>query len=725
MSGDLTPSQLAAVKKLLRRPPSAAEAGIFSAMWSEHCSYGSSKKWLKKLPAAGVCVVTGEGENAGAVSIGGGEAAVFKMESHNHPSFIEPFQGAATGVGGIMRDIFTMGARPVAFLNSLRFGDTAHTKTRHLLSGVVSGISAYGNCVGVPTVGGEVDFDSSFNDNILVNVMCVGVAREAELFYSAMKPGALVVYVGARTGRDGIKGAVMASAGFAGEAAAQRPAVQIGDPFMQKLLLESTLELMRRRAILAAQDMGAAGLTSSSVEMAGKGGAGVRLELDKIPCREENMTAREIMLSESQERMLFAVERGREKEVAAVCQKWGLESVVIGEAVADGFLTLTHKGKQQAHIPLSALLEGQPELARPYTLPRPPRRAKTSLPAPSQPLDAVLLQMLAGAELGSRRWVWQQYDHMVMGDTLQNPGGDAAVIRVHGSRKALALTSEATPAYCRADAGAGARQAVAEARRNLIACGAAPLAITNCLNFGNPEDKQVMGQFVAAVEGLAEAADAFMMPVISGNVSFYNETAAGGVSKAITPIPCIGAAGVLADYAAMATPAFKDEGELVLLVGETAGHWECSAYAAMIAGREGRCPPPVDFAAEQHNGDFVREAILRREASAAHDIARGGLLVALAEMALAGNIGAKLVLPSSLPAHIFLFSEDQARYVITCKRQRVAGLKKRAKAAGVMLTQLGQTGGNNLTLPDTKAVSLRSLRAAHESFLPAYMAGEK
>ena len=549
---------------VLGREPSLTELGIFSVMWSEHCSYKSSRVWLKKLPTKGPQVIQGPGENAGVVDIGDGQAAVFKMESHNHPSYIEPYQGAATGVGGIMRDVFTMGARPVANMNALRFGAPDHAKTRHLVAGVVSGIGDYGNCMGVPTVGGETNFDARYNDNILVNAMTVGLVDAKRIFKSAAKGvGLPVVYVGSKTGRDGIHGATMASAEFDEASAEKRPTVQVGDPFTEKLLLEACLELMQEDAIVAIQDMGAAGLTSSSVEMADKGGVGIELDLDQVPTRETGMTAYEMMLSESQERMLMVLKPGAEPIAERVFRKWELDFAVIGRTTDTGKLVVRHGGAVQADIPLSALAHAAPVYERPWTpRPKPALVAAEDVPAPNSLLGA-LESLMGSPHLSSRRWIWEQYDHMVMADTVQRPGGDAAVVRVHGTEKGLAISCDVTPRYCAADPREGAKQAVAECWRNLTAAGADPLAITDCMNFGNPERPEIMGEFVEAVKGMADACTALSFPVVSGNVSLYNET--NGV--AIPPTPAIGGIGLIPDIADMATIALKRDGDALILIG--------------------------------------------------------------------------------------------------------------------------------------------------------------
>ncbi len=704
----------------LGREPKLTELGIFSVMWSEHCSYKSSRVWLKKLPTEGPQVIQGPGENAGVVDIGDGQAAIFKMESHNHPSYIEPYQGAATGVGGIMRDVFTMGARPVANMNALRFGAPDHAKTRHLVGGVVSGIGDYGNCMGVPTVGGETNFDPRYNDNILVNAMTVGIADANRIFKSAASGvGHPVVYVGSKTGRDGIHGATMASAEFDEASEEKRPTVQVGDPFTEKLLLEACLELMAEDVIVAIQDMGAAGLTSSSVEMADKGGVGIELELDRVPTREEAMTAYEMMLSESQERMLMVLKPGSEKIAERVFRKWELDFSIIGYTTDTGRLVVRHRGMVEADIPLAALAHAAPVYERPFTRKETPAIvAPEDVPAAISMLDA--LECLMGSpQLASRRWIWEQYDHMVMTDTVQRPGGDAAVVRVHGTQKGLAISCDVTPRYCAADPFEGAKQAVAECWRNLSAVGADPLAITDCMNFGNPERPEIMGEFASAVEGMAEACNALSFPVVSGNVSLYNET--NGV--AIPPTPAIGGIGLLPDIAKMATIALKRNGDALILLGAEAGHLGQSLYTQILLDKAEGAPPPVDLDAERRTGDLVRELIRAECVSAVHDISDGGLLVAIAEMALAGGRGVELdPVPGPIPAHALWFGEDQGRYVITASPDKADAIHKAAAVAKVPLRLLGKVGGEAIALDGEPPLALTALGAVHEDWLPRFMA---
>ncbi len=698
------------------RTPNLTELGVFSVMWSEHCSYKSSRKWLGTLLTSGDCVIQGPGENAGVIDIGDGQAAIFKMESHNHPSFIEPYQGAATGVGGIMRDVFTMGARPVANMNALRFGSPDHPKTRHLLAGVVSGIGGYGNCIGVPTVGGEVNFDASYNGNILVNAMCVGLATTDKIFYAkASGVGSPVVYVGSKTGRDGIHGATMASAEFDDDSDEKRPTVQVGDPFTEKLLLEACLELMASDAIIAIQDMGAAGLTSSSVEMASKGEVGILLDLDHVPCRETAMTAYEMLLSESQERMLMVLKPGRESEAEKIFTRWGLDFAVIGELTDSQRMVIKHQGEIVADMPLGPLADGAPLYDRPH-VPTPPRAEIRSddLIHPNS-IAETLVTMLGLPDLASRRWVWEQYDHMVMGDTIARPGGDAALVRVHGTQKALAIATDVTPRYCYADPFEGGKQAVAETWRNITATGAQPLAITNCLNFGNPQRPEIMGQFVGCIQGMDAACRALNYPVISGNVSLYNETN----GKGIHPTPAIGGVGLIDDYRSAIGAGLTEEGLDIYLVGDDGRHLGCSIYLRDILKAEDLGPPPsVDLDAELRNGNFVRAAIADRTICAAHDVSDGGLLVALAEMIMSGSVGATISVAPDAP-FAFWFGEDQGRYLIAVKAgSDIAAL---AGKAGVAVQKIAQSLGRELTFADGVSISREDLGAQHEGWMPDFM----
>jgi phosphoribosylformylglycinamidine synthase II len=713
----LSAEEFARACAIMGRTPNLTELGIFSVMWSEHCSYKSSKNWLKKLPTTGPHVICGPGENAGVIDIGDGQAAIFKIESHNHPSFIEPYQGAATGVGGILRDVFTMGARPIANLNALRFGSPNHPKTRHLVAGVVAGIGGYGNCVGVPTVGGECNFHASYNGNILVNAMTVGIADKNRIFYSkAAGPGNPVIYVGAKTGRDGIHGATMASAEFSDDSEEKRPTVQVGDPFTEKLLIEACLELMAGDAIVAIQDMGAAGLTSSSVEMAGKGGLGIELELDRVPMREEGMSPYEIMLSESQERMLMVLKPGGEPEARRVFEKWELDFANIGKVTDTGRLVLRMHGKIAADMPIEPLVTQAPLYDRAWTsLSALPNLAATQIEA-REPIET-LKTLLACPDLASKRWIWEQYDHLVMGRTVQRPGGDAAVVMLPDGKRALALVTDCTPRYCQADPKRGGAQAVAETWRNLTAVGATPLAITDNMNFGNPERPEIMGQFAGCIEGMRAACLALDYPVVSGNVSLYNETN----GKGILPTPVIGGVGILADAQKSIGLALKNVGETLILIGETKGHLGCSLYLREVLGREEGAPPPMDLAAERGNGDFVRFELASGRISACHDLSDGGLLVALAEMAMAGGVGASISCPADIPAHAFLFGEDQARYLLSTSAPEM--VKQNAEKAGVPALVLGRTGGDALTVAGANAISIAALRRINEAWLPSYMDG--
>jgi phosphoribosylformylglycinamidine synthase II len=710
----LTPEEYKRVLKVMGREPNLVELGIFSVMWSEHCSYKTTRKHLSKLPTKAPHVICGPGENAGVIDIGDGQAAIFKMESHNHPSYIEPFQGAATGVGGILRDVFTMGARPIANMNALRFGSPDHAKTKHLVSGVVAGIGSYGNCVGVPTVGGECTFHESYNGNILVNAMTVGLADTDKIFYSkAAGIGNPVVYVGSKTGRDGIHGATMASAEFGEGSEEKRPTVQVGDPFTEKLLIEACLELMKTDAIVSIQDMGAAGLTSSSLEMAGKGDLGIELHLDKVPMREDGMTPYEIMLSESQERMLIVLKPGKEEMAQAIFDKWELDFAIIGTLTDTGNLVLKMHGETVADMPIAPVSTDAPVYDRPH-VPTKKRAALGNVPA-EKDLKAALLKLIGSPDLASKRWIWEQYDHMVMNDTVARPGGDSAVVRVHGSHKALAITTDCTPRYCFADPIEGGKQCVAETWRNLTAVGATPLAITNCLNFGNPEKPEIMGQIVGCLQGMAEACTVLEYPIISGNVSLYNETN----GKGIFPTPAIGGVGILKDVSKACSNAFAKVGKDILVIGETKGHLGQSLYLREILGREEGPPPPVDLATEKKNGDFVRALILSGDITACHDCSDGGLLVALAEMTYRHGVGALLDAEGDTG---FWFGEDQARYVVTVSAGRGEAILAQAKAAGIIASHIGKTQNSLFEMQGLFSLEVKVLRETYESWLPKYMA---
>ena len=711
----LKPDEYERFVKLLGREPTITELGICSAMWNEHCSYKSSKKWLKTMPTKGPRVIQGPGENAGVIDIGDGDAIVFKMESHNHPSFIEPYQGAATGVGGILRDVFTMGARPIAAMNALRFGEPSHPKTRHLVSGVVHGVGGYGNSFGVPTIGGEVNFHARYNGNILVNAMAVGLARADSIFYSKAKGvGLPVVYLGAKTGRDGIHGATMASAEFDDNAAEKRPTVQVGDPFTEKCLLEACLELMASGAVIAIQDMGAAGLTSSAVEMGAKGDLGIELNLDHVPCREDGMTAYEMMLSESQERMLMVLDPSREKEAEAIFHKWGLDFAIVGKTTDTLRFVIKHKGQVMADLPIKQMGDEAPEYDRPWIEPK-QQPVLNNVPAPAD-LKAAILKIVASPDMCSRRWVWEQYDSLIGSNTAQIPGGDAGVVRIRG-KKAIAVSTDVTPRYVEADPFEGGKQAVAECWRNLTATGADPIAITDNLNFGNPERPEIMGQFVHAIKGLSEACNVLAFPIVSGNVSLYNETNGQG----ILPTPAIGGIGLIPNVDLMATIGFKHADDVILLVGGHGHHLGQSIYLREVLGREEGAPPPVDLALEKKNGDFVRQLIRTGQLTAVHDVSDGGLGLAVIEMAMASGLGAGLVALT----HGQFFGEDQARYVVTASPNNAAVLLAEAAKAGVALEQVGTvTAQPTLKIASGPSISVADLRSAHEGWFPAYMSGE-
>lgn len=714
----LTPEEYERILGIMGREPNLVELGIFSVMWSEHCSYKTTRKHLSKLPTKAPHVICGPGENAGVIDIGDNQAAIFKMESHNHPSFIEPFQGSATGVGGILRDVFTMGARPIANMNALRFGSPDHPKTKHLVSGVVSGIGSYGNCVGVPTVGGECSFHPAYNGNILVNAMTVGLAEQDKIFYSAAAGiGNPVVYVGSKTGRDGIHGATMASTEFSDDSEEKRPTVQVGDPFTEKLLIEACLELMQTDAIVAIQDMGAAGLTCSSLEMADKGGLGIELELDKVPLREEGMIPYEIMLSESQERMLMVLKPEREEMAKEIFRKWDLDFATVGRLTDTGRMVLKFHGEIVGDMPVAPISSEAPIYDRPYVpTPKRPVIAPENVHAPEEIIPS-LKRLMSCPDIASKRWIWEQYDHRVMNDTIEAPGGDAAIVRVHGTKKALAITTDCTPRYCEADPFEGGKQAVAETWRNLTAVGATPLAITNCLNFGNPQKPEVMGQLVGCLEGMAEACRALDYPVISGNVSLYNETN----GKGILPTPAIGGVGILKDSTKHTATCRLKDGETLLLIGDTKGHLGSSLYLREIIGREEGAPPPVDLGIEKKHGDFIREHITSGHIHACHDLSDGGLLVAIAEMCLCSDTGARIKLPEALPAHAFAFGEDQARYLIAANDEQAQKIEQDAKQQSIPCLRLGMAGGAEIVIENIGSLSMIELRTLHESWFPHYM----
>ncbi len=721
-SHGLKPDEYQRILDLIGREPTFTELGIFSAMWNEHCSYKSSKKWLRTLPTKGPRVIQGPGENAGVVDIDDGDCVVFKMESHNHPSYIEPYQGAATGVGGILRDVFTMGARPIAAMNALRFGEPSHPKTRHLVSGVVAGVGGYGNSFGVPTVGGEVEFDARYNGNILVNAFAAGLAKSNAIFLSEAKGvGLPVVYLGAKTGRDGVGGATMASAEFDESIEEKRPTVQVGDPFTEKCLLEACLDLMKTGAVIAIQDMGAAGLTCSAVEMGAKGDLGILLDLDTVPVREEQMTAYEMMLSESQERMLMVLEPSKEEVAKAIFVKWGLDFAIVGKTTDDLRFRCVHQGEEVANLPIKDLGDQAPEYDRPW------RESGKRAPLPAELVAApadynkALLDLVGSANQSSRRWVYEQYDTLIQGNSLQLPGGDAGVVRVEGHpTKALAFSSDVTPRYVEADPFEGGKQAVAECWRNITATGAEPLAATDNLNFGNPEKPEIMGQLVESIKGIGEACRALDFPIVSGNVSLYNET--NGV--AILPTPTIAGVGLLPDWKSMARIGSAAEGDQLILIGTDGSHLGSSIYLRDIIGSTDGPAPEVDLFAERRNGDFVRSAIRNGQVSACHDISSGGLALALAEMAMSSGKGLNVTLSEGKgAAHALLFGEDQARYVIAVKADVANFVCANAEGAGIPFRRLGSVSGENLVIDDLISLPIQQLRNAHESWFPEFMDG--
>ena len=696
----LTASEFDKIKELIGRTPNFTELGIFSAMWNEHCSYKSSRVWLSKLPTKNKYVIQGPGENAGVIDIGDDDVAIFKIESHNHPSYIEPYQGAATGVGGILRDVFTMGARPIANLNSIRFGRPEHPKTKYLLNGVVSGIAGYGNCMGIPTVGGEVEFDECYDGNILVNAMNIGLAKKDKVFLSiASGVGNPVIYVGSKTGRDGIHGASMASQEFDDNSEAKKPTVQVGDPFAEKLLLEACLELMKTDTIISIQDMGAAGLTSSSVEMASKGKLGIEIDLNKVPCRETEMQPFELMLSESQERMLIVLKEGKEQEAEKIFKKWDLDFAVIGKMTDSKNLVLHFNKELVCNIPITSLADEAPKYNREWVSTPLPEEINMDQKLKDLNIKDCLEKLLSHENQANKSWVWEQYDHMVMGDTVQKPGGDAAVVRVHGTNKALAATVDCTPRYCFAHPHTGGMQAVCETYRNLSAVGAEPRAITNCLNFGNPEKKEIMGQFVDVIKGISEACVALDYPVISGNVSLYNET--NGV--AIKPTPTIGGVGLIQNVNKSMTLSLKSSDSLLLVIGETKGHIHQSALCHDILHLKKGPPPAINLNEEKKNSFFIRELIDKKIAKSVHDISDGGIALAVAEMCMAGKMGAKIITNLIDAERVkFLFGEDQARYLVEIKNEDCENVMKLAKEQEISLLQLGSTKKENLTIDEMK-----------------------
>lgn len=705
----LKPDEYQRILDLIGREPTLTELGIFSAMWNEHCSYKSSKVWLKTLPVDGPQVICGPGENAGIVDIGDGDAVVFKMESHNHPSYIEPYQGAATGAGGILRDVFTMGARPIAAMNSLFFGEPSHPKTKHLVSGVVAGIGGYCNSFGVPTIGGSVLFDKSYNGNCLVNAFAAGLVKSDEIFYSAAKGvGLPIVYLGSKTGRDGVGGATMASAAFDDDTEEKRPTVQVGDPFAEKRLLEACLELMKTGAVIAIQDMGAAGLTCSAVEMGAKGNLGIHLILDQVPCREDAMTAYEMMLSESQERMLMVLDPEKTEVAEEIFRRWELDFAVVGKTTDDLRFKVEHKGHIEADLPIKQLGDDAPEYNRPFVVPE-ISKATGEIPSCND-VEQALKTLIGGLNGCSRHWVFEQYDTFIGGETILRPGGDAGVVQVSESGKGLAMTADVTPRYVLADPFEGGKQAVAETWRNLTATGATPLAITDNLNFGNPEVPEIMGQFAQAIKGIGEACRALSYPVVSGNVSLYNETA----GDQIKPTPTIGAVGVIDHVESAMTIGLKEAGNALYLVGEKGRHLHQSAYAVEVCDRADGPPPTVDLEREKANGDFVRNLICDGIINACHDISDGGLLVAICEMAMAGQMGVsiKSELANDTGA---LFGEDQARYIVSLSAQQKSDLESRALEHNISIEQVGDVGGSFIQIGDDVHIPLAQLAKMHKS----------
>ena len=705
---------------LLKRVPNITELGIFSAMWNEHCSYKSSRFHLKNLPTKGKNVIQGPGENAGVIDIGDDDAIVFKIESHNHPSFIEPYQGAATGVGGIMRDVFTMGARPIANLNSIHFGSPQHKKTKNLLRGVVHGIGGYGNCMGVPTIAGQTSFDESYNGNILVNAMTLGHVKKDKIFYSkAAGLGKPVIYVGSKTGRDGIHGASMASASFDDKIEEKKPTVQVGDPFTEKLLLEACLELMAGDSIIAIQDMGAAGLTSSSIEMASKGNLGIEINLNKVPCREANMSPYEIMLSESQERMLIVLENGKEEMAKKIFDKWNLDFAVIGQTTKSKKIELYFNEEKVADIPVNTLVENSPMYDRKWKKAKLPKRIKVEKEQfKTLKVKNVLNKILSNPNVCSKEWIWQQYDHTVMGDTIQKPGGDAGVVRVHGTNKAVAASVDSSAVYCWAHPLSGGKQIVCESWRNLISVGAKPIAITNCLNFGSPENEENMGEFVECVQGLGEASAYLEFPVVSGNVSFYNQTKDIGIK----PTPAIGGVGLIKDYQNMVTMDLKEADNILLVIGKTEGHLDQSLFARDILNEKNGPPPEINLFNEKNNGETILKLINKKFIKSAHDVSLGGIITALSKMCIKGKKGATLKKSNYLINQFeYLFGEDQGRYIIEISKDDLESATKILQENSVHFDELGLVNEDSLIIDDKTKVSIDDLIKSHTNWLTNYM----
>ena len=708
------------IRELLKRVPNITELGIFSAMWNEHCSYKSSRFHLKKMHTKGKRVIQGPGENAGVIDIDDEDAIVFKIESHNHPSFIEPYQGAATGVGGIMRDVFTMGARPIANINSIHFGSPQHKKTKNLLRGVVQGIGGYGNCIGVPTIAGQTCFDESYNGNILVNAMTLGLVNKNNIFYSkAAGIGKPVIYVGSKTGRDGIHGASMASAIFDEKIEEKKPTVQVGDPFTEKLLMEACLELMSDKSIISIQDMGAAGLTSSSVEMASKGKLGIELNLNKVPCREEKMTPYEIMLSESQERMLIILENGKEEKAKKIFDKWNLDFAVIGKTTESKKIEIFFDEKKVVDIPINFLAENAPIYDRKWKKTKLPQKIKfNDDDLKKLKITEVLKKVLSNPNICDKECIWQQYDHTVMGDTIQKPGGDSGVVRVHGTNKAVAASVDSSAVYCYAHPLTGGKQIVCESWRNLISVGAKPLAITNCLNFGNPENERNMGEFVECVQGISEASKYLDFPVVSGNVSFYNETK----NKGIKPTPSIGGVGLIKNYKKMVTMDLKKVDNLVIVIGKTEGHLDQSIFARSILSEKKGPPPEINLFNEKNNGETILKLIEERLIESAHDISLGGIIIALARMCIKGNKGVKLnKLKSLINKFQYFFGEDQGRYIIEITKDNLKKVKEILNNNSVHYDELAIVVEKDIIIDEEPILSVDELMFYSKKWLKEYM----
>ena len=706
------------IKKLMKREPNFLELGIFSAMWNEHCSYKSSRKHLKNLPTRGSQVIQGPGENAGVIDIGDDDAIIFKIESHNHPSYLEPYQGAATGVGGILRDVFTMGARPIALLNSIHFGSPDHFKTKNLLNGVVSGIGGYGNCIGIPTVAGETKFNSTYNENILVNAMAVGHAKKDKIFYSKAKGlNKSVVYVGSKTGRDGIHGASMASAEFDENSEEKKPTVQVGDPFTEKLLMEACLELMKDNSIISIQDMGAAGLTSSSVEMASKGELGIELYLDKVPCREENMTPYEMMLSESQERMLIILEDGKETKAKEIFRKWDLDFVIIGKTTNTNKLTLKFNNKIEGEIPIEALATQAPVYDRKWVKKKLPNKKIDLKKLKKIKIEDALIKILSSPNHSNKSWITDQYDQMVMCDTAQKSGADAAIIRIHGKEKAIAVTVDSSANYCKAHPITGGKQIVCENWRNLISVGAEPLAITNCLNFGNPENPEIMGEFAECLQGIKESCEFLNYPVVSGNVSFYN----GTNKKNISPTPVIGGVGLIKKLEKPINHKFKKDKSVIILVGKTFGHLEQSAFYEEVYNIIEGQPPEINLINEKNNGQSILEIIKNNLTYSVHDVASGGLLVALAEMSIGTDYGVLINRPKKLTNLFkYFFGEDQSRYILEVDSNNLKKVEKILKNNNVFYENIGITQNNYLEIMNEMKLDIKQLYKVNNQWYNNY-----